>query len=207
MPSTVLISSDGSYTSHINLRLRIVNVEHGRSAQTRWEVTKKGRWEERREQTTKKTGGERANRRTRGAKRGVDRRGRTAPIERFSNKRMHSARAASRSFHSMSSTMPCFFLPAESLSSPSLKVSRVTTVSALSILASFSLAPPPLIRRRTSDLLLANSSETNRSITGTPSPISAALTWIRGRASVSAVLPPPKSAAAVAWICSMHSSP
>mmetsp|Transcript_46679 Transcript_46679/g.111862 ORF Transcript_46679/g.111862 Transcript_46679/m.111862 type:complete len:239 (-) Transcript_46679:806-1522(-) len=109
--------------------------------------------------------------------------------------------------------MPCFFLPAESLSSfasPS-KVAALTISSASSTFSPLSRAPPPLTSRRTSDLLFANSSRMKRSISSTPSPASAALSCTRGSASVLPPPPPPpplaKSDSAVAWMSSSTAAP
>mmetsp|Transcript_20002 Transcript_20002/g.46148 ORF Transcript_20002/g.46148 Transcript_20002/m.46148 type:complete len:242 (+) Transcript_20002:279-1004(+) len=106
--------------------------------------------------------------------------------------------------------MPCFFFPAESLISlPVLpNVSAVTTSAASSTLTSLSLAPPPVTKRRISDLDLPSSSCTKRSTSGTPAATSAAESCTRGSASVAAEPPsPPKRDLAVCCICAKQSSP
>mmetsp|Transcript_13553 Transcript_13553/g.34586 ORF Transcript_13553/g.34586 Transcript_13553/m.34586 type:complete len:203 (-) Transcript_13553:1011-1619(-) len=111
---------------------------------------------------------------------------------------------------STSSTMPCFFLPDEILSSreSSAKSATLTSSAASSILASLSRAPPPETSRFTSPLDLPNSSRMNRSITCSPPSTSAALTITRGSADVSvAAAFPLKRAAAVSRIVSRQPAP
>mmetsp|Transcript_22360 Transcript_22360/g.60439 ORF Transcript_22360/g.60439 Transcript_22360/m.60439 type:complete len:249 (-) Transcript_22360:128-874(-) len=109
----------------------------------------------------------------------------------------------------LSLTMPCFFLPDDTLTLPSAKSPSVITRPSSATFSSLMRAPPPLMSRRTSDLDFANSSLRKRSTTGTPSPSSAAGSSTVGSVASSEVPPPSalKSCLAVSLMGLRHSCP